>query len=169
MSNSSFNYPDSSNIDHNNLRKVNTIRNADKKEKLKFVKDVITQQGVPSHFRPLPQCHTDKIFYTINDEGKKQREWLYIDENTFYCVYCLCFSERKGNRLVDGIEYIKGCRITEILNRHELGLSHTCARNIFAEHNGIAFNIDKADALKAIVKIIIYIATHGMYIQKHEK
>lgn len=147
---------------NNNGNITETIRKESNKNKLEFVKNVILQKNIPEHSKPLRKCNARKIFYGINDE---KREWIFFHENTFFCAYCLCFSLCDDNRFVLGIKYEKGCRIADNLNRHDSEKNHIRAKNIFgklASDSNIQQNPSRNWlALKAVVKIIIFIATHG--------
>lgn len=88
-------------------------------------------------------------------------------QHKFYCVYCVCFSSLNENRLVKGIEYVKNCRITETLISHGKELHHKKAIEVYSRivsnHGKIdgAHESENRNAIKCIVKIIIFIATHG--------
>lgn len=154
--------------DENNNGQCNRIRKETITNKVSFIKNAISREGVPANFKPLPRCNTEKIFYTINAEGKQQREWLFFEENKFFCAYCVCFSPADTNRLVEGVTYQAGCRLPDKLHGHERESKHIAAKNIFTAHvSGKAAEEDRGEkwnALKSIVKIIIFIATHGAFI-----
>lgn len=146
------------------------IRNQNIEIKVAFAKNVISQKDIPAEFVPIPRSCPEKIFYRINDDGEKQRrEYILFENNKFFCVYCLCFSPREINRLIKGIDYVPGCRISNILSVHENEALHKLAIKEFDRINGndpAQGDIDKPErrnAIKSIVKIIIFIATHGEY------
>lgn len=61
-----------------------------------FISSVIVQEIIPSNFKLLPRskCREDQIFFSHVNGEKTRREWLHYTGNTFYCVYCLCYSNR---------------------------------------------------------------------------
>lgn len=146
------------------------IRSKNNEMKCAFIKNVISQTGIPANFTPLPRSSQNKIFHRINGNEEEYREWILFENNTFFCVYCLCFSAMKKHRLIQGIEYVRECRITDALKTHEKETHHERAKSIYLDLvSNIPFNRDDRNAhqsekrvvLKAIVKIIIFIATHG--------
>lgn len=144
------------------------ITNKTKADKLNFIREN-SICGIPSSFNPLRGSCPEKIFFRINAHGQnKSREWILFNNNLFYCSHCLCFSTKKQGPLIDGVEYKKNCRISEILKNHEAGAHHIHATNIFISYRGgapatscdIPAN-EKRGVLCSIVKIIIFLATHG--------
>lgn len=139
--------------------------------KLEFIKSVLAQTGIPAHFAPCWKTNsTEKIFYRIKDGQKQKREWVFFQEDKFYCVYCLCFA-LKENVFVKGVEYVKGCRITDKLNIHEEATYHNHALGTYLKHcptqEACHYNSEKRDVMRIIVKIIIYLATHGKHSKNH--
>lgn len=149
----------------NAYKKIKTIRESNTDCKIEFVSTVISQNGVPSDFQSIGRSKKTNIFFEINKDETIRREWIFFLDNKFYCVYCLCFSPLNSNRLVLGVEYVKGCRITEKLCTHGKELNHKAAKNVYtnivAKLNGEEVCNEKRSAVKCIVKIIIFIATHG--------
>lgn len=144
-----------------NIRDV--IRSANNETKVGLIYHVISQIGIPAEFNPLPKSNGVKIFYRMRNDEPEQREWLLYENNKFFCVYCLCFSSLKNHRLIEGVEYVQKCRITETLNSHEFEAHHDVAKTKFLN---IASGCDKnwsenRIVFEAIVKIIIFLATHG--------
>lgn len=134
--------------------------------KLDFIKYVISETDIPFLFKPLVGSHSsNKIFYKDVDGEKLKREWLLFQNNTFFCAYCLCFSRSNvTNRLIKGIEHVKGCRITEKVKSHEDESHHKLAKLTYlnlVENTISSEGVQKRNVIKIIVKIIIYIATHG--------
>lgn len=153
----------------NNNNNEEALKNATVEAKIQFIRTVISQSEVPNDIKKIFCTNTnyDKIFYEIKDGNKNKREWVSFFNNKFFCVYCLCFSLLSENRLVKGVKYEKNCRITDKLKTHENEKHHLLAKNTFANH---CANIEKQEevyqsakrnAIKCIVKIIIFIATHG--------
>lgn len=149
---------------------VNTIRNQTDEFKLEFIRNVSAQVEIPVAFKPSWKTSgTRKLFYPIKDGKEQKREWVYFEENKFYCTYCLCFAIKK-NQLVEGIEYVAGSRMGDKLQKHDQAAFHKLAESTY-----LKFDCDiqqeaceavsaKKNVLRSIVKIIIYIATHGMLI-----
>lgn len=148
---------------NNNLSEQNNIRNKSIEHKVNFVKNVISQIGIPLDFKPIVYCIAENIFYQSVDGKSCRREWVLFQNNKFHCGYCLCFSALEGNRFVKGVEYVKGCRITSLLQLHARETHHQLAKNSYwnlvskdkIEHS------EKRNVIKIIVKIVIFIATHG--------
>lgn len=142
---------------------IEQIRNNTNECKVEFISNVISQSEIPPGFGP----RANKIFYEINNGEKQKREWIVLLNNKFYCVYCVCFSALDKNRLIKGIEFAKSCRITDILKCHGEELHHKAAKNVYS--NIVANNeqleglhqSEKRKAIECVIKIIIFIATHG--------
>lgn len=64
-----------------------------------------------------------------------------------------------------GIEYIAGCRITDALNRHEKESHHDRAKSIYERYasnlSESEYTNETRDIIKIIIKIIIFLTTHG--------
>lgn len=145
---------------------IDQIRNSTTEAKIEFITNVISKTNIPSDFNKIPRSRPEKIFYEIKDGKQCKREWVLFFQNKFYCVYCVCLSPLCGNRLVIGVEYVKGCRISEYLSSHEHESNHTGARNRYSElvspNSGENMcQSAKRNVMRSIVKIIIFIATHG--------
>lgn len=151
---------------NNVIAKNILIRNENNETKINLIKSVISEE-IPLNFKPMAYSSTDKIFYKTIDGKLHRREWLLFQNNRFYCVYCICFSALSENRFIQGVEYIKSCRITEKLTSHDKESHHKLARstylNLVSDSNSEKniYHAEKRNAIKIIVKIIIYIATHG--------
>lgn len=143
------------------------IRNKRDTHKIDFIESIISQKGIPDNFVPLPRSFPNKIFF--KDDGE-QREWISFENSTFFCAYCVCYSEYKNHRLIEGIKYEKGCRISEILKLHEAEKHHIAAKRIYTQRTSTCdvgeMNRleDKRIVLKSIAKIIIFQATHGEFV-----
>lgn len=141
------------------------IRNENNSAKVAFINDVISQVGIPPNFKPLPKSNGNKIFYRMTNNEQEQREWLLFENNYFFCVYCVCYSSLKRHRLIEGIEYVRNCRVTETLNSHEFEAHHIRAKTVFLDMtSGCETNqSENRIVIKSIVKIIIFLATHGEF------
>lgn len=144
------------------------IRKGSNDEKVNFIENVVKQTDIPAHFVPMKNSSgSDKIFYECVDGEKRKREWLLFLNNRFYCVYCLCFSKLNSadtNRLIKGVEYEKGGRISEKLTCHEKESHHNLAKSTYINLINNFLSVEgaqKRNVITTIVKIIIYIATHG--------
>lgn len=144
------------------------LRKSTVEAKVEFVKNIISQSEVPNDIK-RKFCDYEKIFYQLKDQKRNKREWVSFFNNKFFCVYCLCFSTLNNNRLVEGVVYEKGCRITDKLQRHGNEKNHVLAKNTYSkkaadfENQEVVYRSAKRNAIQCIVKIIIFIATHGQY------
>lgn len=155
-----------SEINNNNYVgiEIDCIRNNTNEAKNEIITSVIKQTEIPADFKPIARSNVEKIFYEIQDDERHKREWVFYFNNKFYCIYCLCLSPLHENRLVKGIEYSKNCRIVEKLTNHGKELNHNTAKNDYLRSIGLYEGGDsRRNALKCIIKIIIYTATHGSY------
>lgn len=161
-------------VDH-----IASIYNKERLSKIVFIEENIRHCGLPHNFPKLRGSSANKIFNRINGDCQEKREWLLFRDNHFYCTYCLCFSANRNARLVKGAEYKAGCRITQIVNLHENERHHLSAEKMFqsahssndkkpaptgdagTSSNGGMQADEKRSVLSTIVKIIIFIATHG--------
>lgn len=153
---------------------VESIRSQCHEAKLNFIKNVLKECATPANFESTWKTNsTKKIFFRIKDGCEEKREWLLFDNNHFYCAYCVCFAS-KENQFVKGVEYVKGGRITDNLNKHEKQEQHQRAMGTYAELNancrlkscqGVPRTATaKRIVLRSILKIIIFLATHGKYL-----
>lgn len=146
---------------------MNYIKNENITTKINFIQNVISQTDIPVDFIPTKLGISENIFHRSIDGEQHPREWILFEKNTFYCAYCLCFSELRIDLLVTGVKYVKNCRIAHKLTRHEVsahhGLTKTTYLNLISNvgmHEEI-YHSEKRNAIRIIVKIIIYLATHG--------
>lgn len=145
-----------------------TIRNQCDDEKLKFIRNVLARTEISETFPMDLKINRRKIFYRIKDGTEEKREWVLFENNKFYCLYCVCFSLQK-NQFVLGVEYKKGCRLSDNLKKHDDAAYHNLATNAYLkfdpnlqqEVHEYVYESSKRNVLRIIVKIIIYIATHG--------
>lgn len=146
---------------------VKTIRNQRDENKLIFIKNVLRETGIPANFAATWKTNsTRKIFYRIKNGHEEKREWVLFENNYFYCAYCLCFALQEY-RFVKGVEYVKGGRITESLSKHDEESYHKHAMGTYMKLNADFQEATsqpeslKRVVLRTIMKIIIFIATHG--------
>lgn len=146
---------------------VKTIRCQSDEIKLSFIENVLSETGIPASF--LPDWKTNsirKIFFRIKDKSKEKREWIFFENGKFYCAYCLCFALR-NYRFVNGVVYLKGGNISDSVNKHENETHHKHAKGVYLKLNAPLRNGNcesespKRVVLRAIIKAIIFIATHG--------
>lgn len=157
-----------SEINNNNgdYFEINEIRKSTEEFKIELISNV-SRNGIPPDFEKICQSNAEKKFFEIKDGDKHKREWVFFINNRFYCIYCVCFSPLNENRLVKGVEYAKNCRITEKLNSHGKELNHIASKNFYLKTAGNSgkdeekYQSAKRNAIKCIVKIIVFIATHG--------
>lgn len=157
-------------IEKNHREKIfdaKTIRHQTNDIKLKFIKNVIGETEIPVNFKPTWKTNSIRnIFYRIKDGIEEKREWVLLENNYFYCAYCLCFA-LKEHRFAKGVEYVKSGRITDSLNKHDEESYHKHAVATFLKLNADSqvgssqSDSSKRTVLRAIIKIIIFIATHG--------
>lgn len=152
---------------NNNICAAN-IRNENDEKKVDFVKNVISTADLPSNFNVLSHTNVNKIFYCDTNGETHRRDYVFFENNKFYCVYCLCFSALDKNSFVQGVQYVRGCRLPEKLQKHDTAPYHLAAVHIFCTKSmsliGEVHQNVKRNALKAIFKIIIFLATHGTHI-----
>lgn len=158
------------NVNDDNYYDAKTIRNQSDEVKLSFINNVIRGTEIPTNFVPTWKTNnTRKMFYRIKNGNEEKREWVLFENNHFYCAYCLCFA-LQPYRFVKGVEYMKGGRTTESLRKHDEESHHKHAMGIYLKLN-VDFREEtsqpkspKRVVLRAILKIIIFIATHGKWI-----
>lgn len=134
-----------------------------------FIKNILRETGIPTNFTPTWKTNnTRKIFFQIKDGCEEKREWVLFENQHFYCAYCLCFALHEY-RFVKGVEYVKGGGITNSVKKHEIEAYHKHAKDVFLklsadhQHGTCQSEPSKRVVLRAIIKIIIYIATHGKF------
>lgn len=153
-------------VENNNNNSAN-IRNKSDEIKVNFIKNVLSQTGIPQNFIALPKSNENKIFFGFKNDETQRRDYILFENNTFYCVFCLCFSPLAENSLTQGVKYVPGCRITTKLGIHDNSANHQLAQNVYAEkstnlNGGIQQN-SKRNVLRIVLKIIIFLATHGKF------
>lgn len=146
---------------------VKTIRSQSDEIKLSFIENVLRETGIPANF--LPEWRTNsirKIFFRIKDGFEEKREWVLFENGKLSCAYCLCFA-LQNFRFVNGVVYEKGGNISDSLNKHEKEAYHKHAIGVYSKLNAHLLNekceseSPKRVVLRAIIKAIIFIATHG--------
>lgn len=155
---------------NNNEVTINTIRIKNDEIKVNFVQNSVSQINIPLNFKPIPYSKTESIFYCTIEGKQHRREWLFFQNNSFYCVYCVCFSALdERNPFIKGVEYIRNCRVSEKLKSHETQTNHKLAKATYfnliskcSTQEGI-HHCESREIIGIVVKIIIFIATHGRY------
>lgn len=115
------------------------------------------------------------------------RRWLYIEENIFYCSYCVCFGD-----VFFGVDYTKDLlassgvngsnfdnRLTQHVKRHEAKSDHKCISKFVeklctSQRSEVSINLARAlpsqynpskrNAVECIIKVIIHLATHCKFL-----
>lgn len=147
----------------NNNNYATKIRKENDETKINFIKDVKEKADIPTNFTVLRNTNINKIFF-YGQNGEKRRDYIFIENNKFYCTYCLCFSAMDTNSFIQGVEYVRGGRMPEKLQKHEISAHHQSAQRVFVEKSSNSIREQqnvKRSALKSIFKIIIFLATHG--------
>lgn len=151
------------NNNNNDCEEISAIRNISVKDKIEFIRNIVSQSGIPIDFKKIMYTDEKKIFFA----GEIKREWILFSNQKFFCVYCLCFSSLTENRFVKGVEYSKKNRVTEKLNAHGKEKHHQIAKSTYLNKVSISDgqceqnSSEKRKAIKCIIKIIIFISTHG--------
>lgn len=153
----------SSDVNNNNNRAA-IIRKENDEKKVNFIKNN-SYVLIPADLIVLPKTNINKILYYQENDRTVRREYLYFENNSFYCSYCLCFSFADDSDFVKGVEYVRGNRLPTKLSKHDSAPYHLNAKRIFEEKsttpNGEIQQSTKRNALKAIFKILIFLATNG--------
>lgn len=154
------------NFDEENNNYAKIIRNETNEIKVNFIQNVLSKTEIPPNFIALRNTNINKIFYQTVAGASLRRNYVLFESNKFYCVYCLCFSLQGENLLVQGVGYVPGCRITEKLTIHDTSSHHNLAKRVYLEKskipNGeIVQENSKRNVIRVIMKIIIFLATHG--------
>lgn len=116
--------------------------------------------------------HCKKLFY---DDKNQIREWIFVDNNIFYCLYCICFGQENNNTIdelsKDGINYNNtNTRLSQKLKRHEDTKSHIYSHKMYlnAFSKFLLDGLHKTDysnefrnSIRCVVKAIIFLTTHG--------
>lgn len=144
------------------------IRNQNDENRVNFIKNTLLQPDIPPNFVSIARSNIKNIFYLLENGKTQRRSYVLFENNKFYCVHCVCFSPLKENGLVRGVEYVQGCRISEKLKTHDTSSNHQLAQRIYLQKlsnlNGeLAEPNTKRNVLRIILKIIIFLATHGKY------
>lgn len=133
------------------------------------------------------RINVNDVFNKTSTSGKLEyRQWIYVEDNIFFCLYCVCFGNeinRNKGKLAQptiGVNYNNvGSRLIYKLHIHENSASHKYSEKLFlriwnesihSNSNGVSPMQDALqsqnplrNAINCICKIIIYLATHGMY------
>lgn len=157
-----------------NILRATNVRNESDVAKVNFIENVLSQTDMPPGFIGLRNANFNKIFFYIENGKTQRRNYIFFENNKFYCVYCICYSLLSENILVKGLEYVPGCRISVTLKNHESSKNHQLAERVYSQHstnmNGetqIQHNA-KRNVIRIIIKIIIFLATHGEFSRKKD-
>lgn len=142
-------------------------------DKSAFVGDFLStrQSSIDRNFRRklrTKEENIDKIFFLSTENGKICRDWLYVDDNVFYCIFCRCFAAHRSDKLsTEGVNYnlTNHCLVAQI-GRHEKLNIHAHAVRVYGILSGQDLASPKRpnptrEAVQCIVKCVIYLATHG--------
>lgn len=153
---------------------ISNINDISVEDKIKVISRIVSSTDIPNDFIVRKRGHTEKVFYEIINNEIQRREWLLFVNNTFYCVYCLCFSPNRKQQFVEGFACEKDGLVKRI-KAHSIGVYHHTAKNKYSQL--VAINVENTaqtyeqseefKAAKCIVKIIIFLATHGSYFVTH--
>lgn len=136
-------------------------------------KEVVIRDFVSSRDASEKVVNAEKIFYDLGGDAKNWREWLLLDDNLFYCVYCLCFDVHnlsKNISLTKGIDSKQSAfRLKQHLSRHEKSNLHCICKNEYIKAISpelVICNYDERtlrnrEIVKSIIRCIIFSATHG--------
>lgn len=143
--------------------------------KVDFIKNRLLT-GQPENFIAKTKTrpdHCKKLFY---DDNNEIREWILVDNNIFYCLYCICFGQENNNTIIDelskdGINYINtNTRLSQKLKRHEDTKTHIYSQKMYLKAfsklslDGLPktdYSNEFRNAIRCAVKATIFLATHG--------
>lgn len=143
---------------------ISNLKYLTDEDKSEFITKIVSSSNIPTDFKAQRRT-AEKIFFELINGVMQKREWLLFSNGRFFCVYCVCFSSCSTNQFVIGVEFNKNRRIVKciIAHNHQFGLARNSYLRIL-ESNHEAENLncpENRNALTCIVKIIIFIATHG--------
>lgn len=152
--------------ENNNQLFFDSMKTEINDKKLDFIKNVVTRIDIPANFVRIKNSPTgEELFHTFVNGEKHRREWLFLQDSHFFCVYCICFSKQNGtNIFANGVEYKPKCRISQKLKLHENESHHNLAKSTYLSLVGNSISgegVQKRNVIKIILKVIIYISTHG--------
>lgn len=137
-------------------------------EKVDFIRKVLlfSDQEQCASFEPeskpkFNKKQTDKLFFNKDD---KPREWIFVEKNIFYCVYCKCFAEGRSEDEIStiGINFnASHSRLSQKLLRHEESGTHALAQKVY-QNMLTNRNHPIRESVKCIIKSILFLATHGI-------
>lgn len=136
-----------------------TIKDESKEFKLNFIKNVLNQTTIPLLKK---QTTVRNIFFRIKDGKEIKREWLFFENGHFFCAYCVCFAAK--NIFVTGVQM--NSRTSDYVKKHDEQLYHKLAENKYLELVSPDQAMSQCQSakwkvLRAIVKVIIFVASHG--------
>lgn len=157
---------------------LSAIRHSSNEAKIQLISSVLSSNKIPIEINTRQTCTTEKFFYVIEDGERRKRSWLLFKNQKFYCVYCLCFASKNDMCFVLGVEHDR--RLIYKLNLHEKALQHSKAKDYYSQitsqltpqltpqlTHGI--QMEKWNAVKSIIEIIIFIATHSKHIRNERE
>lgn len=145
---------------------ISNLKYLTDEDKSEFITKIVSSSNISTDFKAQRRT-AEKIFFESINGVMQKREWLLFSNGHFFCVYCVCFSSCSTNQFVIGVEFNKNRRIVECIIAHNHRFHHGLAKNSYLgmiESNHEAENLncpENRNALTCIVKIIIFIATHG--------
>lgn len=147
-------------------------------ERVNFAKYVVSRvkEDVIEEFGTILESSNktikaDKIFYSPVGNF---REWLLLDSQLLYCVYCVCCDNNnlsKNVALANGVDYNQPAyRLKQHLTQHEKSKLHSVCKHEYLKAvspDPVEWNYDdqvskNREILKSIIRVIIFSATHGM-------
>lgn len=158
---------------------IDAIADRSDSEKVDFIQRVLSsgEQGQRDTFKRKAKVsseNTEKLFYLHTEHGKQRREWIFVINNVFYCVYCVCFSTWRSDLLsTTGVDYNNtNSRLSQKLTSHEHMNIHDHAIRTYlllsrqqspttSNRNIARPPTSTREAVKCIIKVIIFISTHG--------
>lgn len=148
-------------MSNNNNNNYTKIKDQSEEFKIDFINNVLCQTELPC-FGLKKQTKTQNIFFRTENGQKIKREWLFFENGHFLCAYCICFAAR--NVFVTGVEM--NSRTSDYVKKHDGQSYHDLARRKYVELISppqAPSQSAKWKVLRAIVKVIIFVGTHGQY------
>lgn len=140
------------------------------------MEEVIAEIKSDYNFIEEPSSYIiQKNLYPV-DENKRPlnlREWLVCENEKIYCVYCVCMSEtypEQQKSLIEGLHVKPSLSsMNKILQGHECSTLHKTNRHKYLKSGreiNSSFNYNESTiqarkTVKIILKIIVFLATHG--------
>lgn len=155
--------------------------NKSDKEKVFYVQHAF---GISMEDRWKPKAKVknidiNTILHRATDGEPEPREWIYIENNIFYCLYCMLFSknsQQKDDLATIGIDYnLSNSRVSQKVKRHDTCACHKYAKKLYesavhsanSDSNLACLATDYTNpirnAVRCIFKVILHLASHGMH------